>query len=382
MLRHRFLVLSTCLVATACGEATEPTDEESPVETYESSDEELPETKAEAAELTNAGKGDFSLDICQHKNWYGDGECDWYCPLRDEDCNADPLGPEPQGTATRFPIVLAHGFMGSSTNFWAFHGVEEVLRADGHAVIEGEVPPFHAPSVRAERLAAQIDSVLAETGAEKVNIIAHSMGGIDARYLVSTLGYGDRVASVTTISSPHRGSRIADIALAITPGAVDKAMNALLESIGDTFSREADEANLRAALEGIAEKNMPAFNDANPDDPRVYYQSWAGISSITGFANGDARAHCDDKLQLHPGTYDRMDFLLWAMVPFVAGVSVAPNDGMATVESSRWGEFKGCVPADHLDEVGQIADGPDLDTGFDHLRFYRNVAFDLAARGF
>ena len=193
--------LVIAIVAAAfwgCGSAEPPP---AVVEEPQQETEELPETKAEAADLTNQGKGDFSLDICKHREWYGDGECDWYCPRRDEDCNAEPLGPEPAGVSTTYPIVLAHGFMGSPTNFWAFLNVEQALEGDGHVVYAGAVPPFHAPSVRAERLAEQVDEVLAETGAQKVNIIAHSMGGVDSRYLISTLGYGDRVASLTTISS-------------------------------------------------------------------------------------------------------------------------------------------------------------------------------------
>jgi triacylglycerol lipase len=59
-----------------------------------------------------------------------------------------------------------------------------------------------------------------------------------------------------------------------------------------------------------------------------------------------------------------------------------PNDGVSTVESAKWGEFRGCYPADHLDQVGQIKDsGIDKSTGFDFLNFYRMVAFDLARRG-
>jgi hypothetical protein len=58
-----------------------------------------------------------------------------------------------------------------------------------------------------------------------------------------------------------------------------------------------------------------------------------------------------------------------------------PNDGIATVDSAHWGEFQGCIPGDHLSEVGQPQlHGPDPRTGIDHLRFYRNVAFDLARR--
>jgi triacylglycerol lipase len=380
-MRTTILAIFSTMFLVGCGQATEPPSEEEPAEEQEAQDD-LPESKAEAADLTNQGKADWTLDICEARGWYGDGECDWYCPRRDEDCNADPLGPDPAGVSTQYPIVLAHGFMGSPTNFWAFNGVEEALEADGHVVYSGEVPPFHSPAVRAETLAAQVDRVLDETGAEKVNIIAHSMGGVDSRYLISTLGYGDRVASLTTISSPHRGTKIADIALAITPGAVDGAIDALLEALGQQFSNEGDEASFRESLEGIAVENMPGFNDANPDHPDVYYQSWAGLSAVTGFANGDADEHCDDKMMLHEGTYDHMSGLLWALVPFVAGATVEPNDGMATVESSKWGEFQGCIPADHLDEVGQLDPEPDPDTGFDHIRFYRNVAYGLAERGF
>jgi triacylglycerol lipase len=56
---------------------------------------------------------------------------------------------------------------------------------------------------------------------------------------------------------------------------------------------------------------------------------------------------------------------------------------VSTVESAKWGKFRGCIPADHLDQVGQINDRrPDRHTGFDFVRFYRNIAFDLAARGY
>ena len=56
---------------------------------------------------------------------------------------------------------------------------------------------------------------------------------------------------------------------------------------------------------------------------------------------------------------------------------------MATVESARWGDFKGCVPADHYDEIGQVDDeGFNTHTGFDASAFFRTIAFDLAARGF
>ncbi len=373
----RWFPIFFLLLLVACGDdapQNEPADQEP---------EDLPESKLDAADQTNQGKGDFSLDICKARNWYNDGECDWFCPKRDEDCNADPLGPDPQGDPAQYPIVLAHGFMGSPTSIWAFLNVKEALEADGHIVYEGEVPPFHSPQVRAEQLAPTVDRALAESGADKVNIIAHSMGGVDSRYLISTMGYGDRVASLTTISSPHRGTNIADATLSLTPSIADKALDALLEAIGTKFSNAGDEADLRASLGGISEENMPQFNIDNPNDERVFYQSWAGLSSISGFRNSRASDRCDGMMMLHPGTYDHMNPLLWLVAPVVAGVtSPEPNDGMANVESAKWGQFNGCIPGDHFDEVGQLDGEPDPDTGFDHIRFYRNVAYGLAERGF
>ncbi len=53
------------------------------------------------------------------------------------------------------------------------------------------------------------------------------------------------------------------------------------------------------------------------------------------------------------------------------------------VTSAKWGNFRGCIPADHLREVGQPGlSGPRSSTGFDHLSFYRSIAFDLASQGF
>lgn len=373
----KFLSPLLFLLIISCADTEEPADT--------TTDEELPQTKEEAALLTNEGKGDFSLDICKKFKWYDDGNCDWFCPARDGDCNADPLGPDPIGQKTKFPIILAHGFMGSPTNFWAFLGVKEALEADGNIVIAAEVPPFHSSQVRGGHLGDAVDEVLTTTGATKVNIIAHSMGGLDARFLASPggLDFGDKIASITTISSPHQGAKIADVGLKLTPQIADKALDALLGLVGRSFSNNAEEASFRESLASIAVSKMGEFNENTPDHSSVFYQSWAGISSVTGIANRKASDHCDKKMLLNEGTYDHADPLLWATLPFAAeGTKSLPNDGLVSVQSAKWGEFKGCIPADHLDEVGQISDESDLDTGFDHIRFYRNLADDLAQRGF
>ncbi|HEY4180946.1 MAG TPA: triacylglycerol lipase [Kofleriaceae bacterium] len=334
--------------------------------------------KDDVADDLVSGKADNSLDWCERWGWYNDGECDQFCLKPDPDCASDPLGPTPSGRATRYPIVLVHGFMGTASSpLWSFYKVADALRADGNIVIEADLPAFDAPANRAAILATQIDATIAHYG--KVNIIAHSQGGLDSRYLISSLGYGDRVASLTTISSPHRGTAIADKALGLLPGGLDATVNGTLRTLGLDVAN----VNVRAALTAMAEKNAPAFNAANPDRPGVYYQSWAGVTSKNGVASSVNLDVCEGKLLIHPDTMDKLGTLLPSLVWTIVGHGVGDaNDGVATVASAKHGVFRGCFPADHMDEVGQVMDTYDTATGWDHLRFYRNMAFDLAAKGY
>jgi triacylglycerol lipase len=368
----RRLLIATALLV-GCGEA----------EPVEGTPAPAPESKQEAAEATDQGKADWSVDVCDWNGWYGDGACDWFCLKRDQDCNAEPLGPAPAGQATKYPVVLAHGFDASPSNRWGWYRVPEALEADGHTVFVTMVPPYNTVAVRAAHLARQIDTILEDTGAERVNLVAHSMGGLDGRYLISSLGYGNAVASLTTISTPHRGSAVADVALKLLPGLADRALNALASAWGRTYSELADDSDLRGAMAGISEANLPGFNADNPDDPQVHYQSWAGVSSVLGLNHrADAEA-CEGMLLQHPGSSDKMNATLVPMAGFVAhGTKLYPNDGMVRVDSAKWGDFRGCIPADHLDEVGQVRnEGADPHTGFDAPRFYRNVVFELAEQG-
>jgi triacylglycerol lipase len=300
------------------------------------------------------------------------------------EADAPPLFVDPSGFPAKYPIVLMHGFNASPTNDWSFYQVADALEADGQTVYEAEVPPFDSSTVRAQALAPFIDRVLSETGSAKVNLVAHSMGGLDARVLIDDLGYGDRVASLTTISTPHRGSQIADVALGILPGSSAAALDALASAYGSTFNDLASNSHLLAAFQSLAETNADAFNAAHPDDSRVYYQSWAGVSSILGIANRQDDVACEGKRLTYEGRSAITSAALSAGQVIVShGTEELPSDGMSMVSSAKWGNFRGCIPGDHLREVGQVKKvGPDARTGFDHLPFYRTLAFDLAARGF
>lgn len=306
---------------------------------------------------------------------------------------------------TLYPIVLHHGFNASTTNSWSFYEVKEALERDGQFVVLTEVEPFAGVAKRATSLATQVDNArrsfcavrrpgdaacVAET---RVNLVAHSMGGLDARYLVSVLGYGDRIASLTTISSPHRGTAVADYALKVLPDSeshAGTALNALMKAFGKTFTQDdlAEGSDVRAAMTSLAESNAGAFARTTPNDARVYYQSWAGVSrGVGGRRTVDAQKRVLDACN---GTYfgnvaraDFMDASLTAGSSLVGRFGDVVQDGMVTVASAKWGNFRGCFPADHLDEVGQKKKKEaDPYTLFEHRVFYRNLATDLAKRGF
>ncbi len=65
-------------------------------------------------------------------------------------------------------------------------------------------------------------------------------------------------------------------------------------------------------------------------------------------------------------------------IAFVVAHATAliPNDGLVQVDSAKWGEFRGCIPADHADEVGAFPNGK-----FRHVDFLRRRAFELSAAG-
>ena len=305
----------------------------------------------------------------------------------EDELNQAAFTPKP----SRHPIVLAHGFSAAATKpLWGFYKVTETLEADGHVVTSGDVSPFKPISVRARDLGRIVDSAQAlcrtkrGCDASKVHVIAHSMGGLDARYMISKLGYGDRIASLTTVASPHRGTAIADAALRFVPrdeNAMGKALNGMLDLFGRMMTDDAlaNDSDLRAALESISEKYVnETFNREVKDDPRVTYLSYASVSNIMGIPNPKDDDLCEGTFKPKNGR-DRMNALLVPIAPIVAhGWKLDPNDGMATVASAKWGKFLGCLAADHVDQVGQPRhDTPNKHGGFDHFDFYRRLASRL-----
>jgi len=111
---------------------------------------------------------------------------------------------------TKHPIILVHGIaIRDSKLIRAFGKIEKKLSEAGYSVHTAKIDAFGTIESNADQLKASILETLADTGAEKVNIIAHSKGGLDSKYMISKLGMADKVASLTTLCTPHKGSPVA-----------------------------------------------------------------------------------------------------------------------------------------------------------------------------
>jgi triacylglycerol esterase/lipase EstA (alpha/beta hydrolase family) len=115
------------------------------------------------------------------------------------------------GAAPRRPIVLVHGFTQNRTNFmW----LSRHLAGRGHGPFFGfDYQSFQPVEVSAGKLRAFVEQVTVATGAEHVDLVCHSLGGLVARTYVDLMGGHARVRRVVTLGTPHRGIRHANGAL-------------------------------------------------------------------------------------------------------------------------------------------------------------------------
>ncbi len=264
----------------------------------------------------------------------------------------------------RYPLVLHHGFM-DGAKFGSFGDMAKVFKGNGIQVYGTEVSTANTIAIRGQQLATQIQKILSETGAAKVNIIAHSMGGLDSRHVISTLGLGGKIASLTTLSTPHRGTPVADGAAYILPFYSDTMLNMMVGLFGKVTNGSGGASDVKGAVANLSEKFITGtFNPQTPDNSAVYYQSYGAKTCIvTGLG-------CKDKINM-------MMQMSWTALKLKSG----DNDGMVPVESSKWGNFRGVLDADHIDLTGRtyLSLGP---SGIDYPQFLQGVVDDLGSRGY
>ncbi|MFV8749605.1 esterase/lipase family protein [Nannocystaceae bacterium ST9] len=265
---------------------------------------------------------------------------------------------------TRFPIVMVHGWTGFENigPLTYFYGVREDLEGLGYPIGIPVLDPYNSVDVRGEQLVAFVDNTLTSLRARKVNLLGHSQGGIDSRYVAAPAGgaHGDRVGALITLGTPHLGTPFTDIALGLVPGPAEQALVFVFNFLGATQAQQSD---VEASLYTLSESYMQGeFNQVYVDDPRVKYWSWMGETCVGGI-----------------GCQDILDPLLVFSYDTIFAVA-GPNDGLVPEESAKWGEYLGLIPADHIDEIGQIAGV--TSPAYDHVEFFRDNARMLRDHGY
>ncbi|ODV80329.1 alpha/beta-hydrolase [Suhomyces tanzawaensis NRRL Y-17324] len=315
-----------------------------------------------------------------------------------------------------YPIVLCHGFSGFDTisiptnwlpkhkakraitrifqlDYWC--GIRESLETLGSTVLIGRVPPFGTIEERAKMLDKFIDRECQELRKKeskstihknhshedetfklthkpiKVNLISHSMGGLDSRYLISRFqdNKNYKVVSLTTISTPHHGSECADFLVGLV------AKNSYLKKLCPQSVYE------------LTTTNMEEFNAKVPDNPDVQYFSygakfnpkWFNVFNLTWRIMRRQISKREAK-SLHNASGKKID---------KSPLRLA-NDGMVSVESSQWGKYLGTLDeVDHLDLINwtnKTRTAIDKlvfneEPKFNALALYLHIADTLAKKG-
>ena len=250
-------------------------------------------------------------------------------------------------------LVLHHGFFGFAAlgEVVYFNGVRDHLmgKFPDLRILVTEVAPDGKIKERGTQLGQQLREATRPGGFfgpdSPVHIIAHSMGGLDSRFLLSPdnpENMADKVSSLTTISTPHKGSPVADV----------------LVEIGDVLSPNNEQKvfvqRLQAALEqagihvgglrNLTTEGVRQFNEEFRDDPRTKKFSVAGKGRGVKLGGLPAVDTC-----LALGLPHRI----------IRERTGGENDGLVSVDSATWGEGPELWRADHADEIGHNLDlGP------------------------
>ena len=214
---------------------------------------------------------------------------------------------------TKYPIILVHGIaIREMKLIKAFGKIERKLKEAGYDAYTANTDAFGSIENNAKQLKEIILKLIEDKKTEKVNIIAHSKGGLDAKHMIARLGMEDKVASLTTLCTPHKGSAIATKIWAL-PSPVKKSLaffiNGFYKLIGD---KSPDSIKVCEELKSREEADGIVFSD------KVYCQSYS-----TTLKSGK-------------------DCLLMATFMRIYNkVEGVDNDGVVSVESAKFENYRG-----------------------------------------
>ncbi len=267
-------------------------------------------------------------------------------------------------TTTKYPIVFVHGFFIRDGRICMWGRVPEYLRQQGYEVYHGEQDANGSVADNAAVLKARILEIMEARNCEKVNLVVHSKGGLDSRYMITHLDMGDKVASLTTVATPHRGSKTMDFILRAPKfllKAGSRGLDWVFRLAGDKRPKTYE------CLQSLSTRGAAEFNETTPDVPGVYYQSYTFCMK---------HWYSD----------------LFMSLPYLVVYAFdGKSDGLVSPASAEWGNFRGVYSGNsrrgisHLDETDLRRFRLTRKQGAgisDITHFYGDLAKELAGMGF
>jgi len=265
---------------------------------------------------------------------------------------------------TRYPIVFAHGmaFADGMLGIDYWWDIIDDIEDNGARTFVASVNAMDTTANKAAQFRQQFLEFLAIAGAAKGNIIGHSHGGIYTRYAISNLGLSSKVASLTTLCSPHRGSAVADVVLGILPDSGEWLVGSILDLVYK-FLGDADPNSVQNGSNLVRSYMINTFNPSTPNMSGVYYQSWA--------------------TKIYTITADMVLEGTWLLLLFYEGA----NDGLVSVTSAQWGNFRGTwtgswYNAGGVSHINAVNHFFGLTPGADVEAWYVDIVKDLKNRGY
>ncbi len=266
-----------------------------------------------------------------------------------------------QVCATKYPILMVHGVFFRDFRYLNYWGrIPEALQNNGARIFYGNHQSAAAVAQSGKEISDRILQIVSETGCEKVNIIAHSKGGLDCRSALTNPEIANHVATLTTINTPHRGCEFADYLLNKIPkdeqDVVAGAYNAALRRLGDP------NPDFMSAVTNLTASFCKELNEHVADAEGVYYQS------------------IGTKLNKASGGRFPMNFT-YHLAKYFDGA----NDGLVGETSFAWGENYRLLT---VNGKRGISHGDMIDLNrenieeFDVREFYVQLVADLKERGF
>jgi len=259
----------------------------------------------------------------------------------------------------KYPVVFVHGFgMRDNLKFLPYWGsVVKFLEGKGITTYLSGQDAFTLIDIAALQLKDRVEEILYNTGAEKVNLVAHSKGGLDSRLLATLPGMRSKIHSITTICTPHRGTSFTHIVRNLLrkrnlEKASFRVLAHLSKAMGDRLT------NVEETIEQLTPENMAFFNLRVPDVEGIIYSSYA----------------CQID-QSHPSWWQRKkEQAIYA--------HEGSNDGVVAVSSMIWGNYCGII----LGENGECVSHHDVigitkRKGFNPNVFYYNLLLEMKKKG-